>query len=412
MKPPAPYPIKWHFRIAVKLIIALFKKVFHIKANVPKAVKNLQEPYLLLANHYGRYDPFIISDFLTKKPNFVSSDAILRDPFYGPLFSGLGAIPKKKGVRDTQVIRAMKKVIESGGAVALFPEGTRTWSGVTHPLDPSIGKLAKLLNVPLVLVKMKGAYAFDPRWAKPLRRASMQIDYTLVSKQQLAHLSHQEVMQLITSHLHHDDIAYAQEQNIIIKSARRAEYIDRMLFQCPSCQKFDGFTSHKNNFWCTSCGYNVYITPTGNFEHQGNPVAYANPRDWFNWQARNFVNYLSSCLKNKHTQPLFKARQMRIYESNANYQMMELGLATIYFFANHIEIAGSHFKRSLPHADISSLSPQFKERIELFFKNKAYRFSATQHQEPGVKWELAINTVWFHNGQPFKLSPYFKYLFE
>lgn len=62
--------------------------------------------------------------------------------------------------------------------------------------------------------------------------------------------------------------------------------------------------------------------------------------------------------------------------------------------------------------DITSLSPQFKERIELFCFDKAYRFISTQHQEPAIKWELAINAVWHHTGQAFKLSPYFKHLFN
>ena len=163
-----------------------FKKVFKISANIPVEVKNINEPYLLLSNHYGRYDPFIISDFIKMKPNFVSSDAILRDPFYGRIFTGLGAIPKKKGVRDSHVIREMKKVIDRGGAIALFPEATRTWSGVTQYIDPSIAKLARLLNVPVVTAKMKGAYAFDPRWARPLRRSKMEIDYELsVTKDQM-----------------------------------------------------------------------------------------------------------------------------------------------------------------------------------------------------------------------------------
>ena len=396
----------------MQLVIWVFRKVFKITANIPDEVKLINEPYLLLANHYGRYDPFIISDFIKKKPNFISSDAILRDPLYGRLFKGLGAIPKKKGVRDTQVIREMKKVIDAGGAIALFPEATRTWSGVTHYIDPSIAKLAKLLKVPVVTAKMKGAYAFDPRWARPLRRAIMEIDYSIsINKKQLKELSSEEVMKIIKADLAHDDIAYARKQHFIIKSNHRAEYIERILFQCPGCQSFEGFTSQKNRFRCNSCSYTVTINQYGFFTTKGK-LHFDNPRDWFGWQNRNFVDYVAATLKQGITTPLFASSAMEICKAEGSGRMIKKGVGKILFYPDRIEISSNSYKNALLHKDITSLSPQFKERIELFYKDNAYRFSSTQHQEPGIKWELAINAVWNHTGERFKLSAYFKELFQ
>ncbi len=396
----------------VQLIIWVFKKVFKISANIPDEVKNIKEPYLLLANHYGRYDPFIIGDFIKKKPNFISSDAILRYPVIGRIFKGLGAIPKKKGVRDGQIIREMKKVIDAGGAIALFPEATRTWSGVTHYIDPSIAKLARLLNVPVVTAKMKGAYAFDPRWARPLRRAKMEIDYSIsLSKQQLKKLSSEEVMSIIKADLAHDDIAYARQKQISINSNHRAEYIERMLFQCPKCKSFNGFTSQKNSFTCRHCAYNILINEKGFFETKNDKLFFDNPRDWFNWQNQNFVEHIALMLTPQLDTPFFEAYNIEIYEAEGEEKMMKKGIGKVSFYIDRIKISYADFDEDLLHRDITSLSPQFKERIELFYLNKAYRFGSTQHQEPGVKWELAINAVWYATGQAFKLSPYFKYLF-
>ncbi len=393
-------------------MIWVLKKVFKISANIPDEVANINEPYLLLANHYGRYDPFIIGDFIKKKPNFVSSDAILRSPIYGPLFRGLGAIPKKKGMRDSHVVREMKKVIDQGGSIGLFPEATRTWSGVTHYIDPSIAKLAKLLAVPIIIAKMKGAYAFDPRWARPLRRSRMEIDYSVaINKQQLKELSSEEVMKIINEGLAHDDIAYAIEQYLIIKSNHRAEYIERMLFQCPQCESFNGFISAGNSFSCNSCSYTIEIEPSGFFTST-DAVLFDNPRDWFEWQNKNFVKHIVSALQSPSNQPLFEAESMEIHEAIGNGKMIRKGIGKVSFYQDRIDVACSNRNRSLAHSDITSLSPQFKERIELFYKDKAYRFGSTKHQEPGVKWELAINTVWNSTQEQFKLSPYFKHLYD
>ncbi len=394
----------------VQLVIWVFKKVFKITANIPDEVKHINEPYLLLANHYGRYDPFIISDFIKRKPNFISSDAILRSPVYGPLFRGLGAIPKKKGMRDTHVIREMKKVIDRGGAIALFPEATRTWSGVTHYIDPSIAKLAKLLNVPVVTAKMKGAYAFDPRWARPLRRAKMEIDFNIaLSKTQLKELTSEQAMEVINQKLYHDDIAYARELNIIIKSNYRAEYIERILFQCPQCESFDGFTSSGNSFSCNSCNHTIDIEPNGFFTSK-EALKFDNPRDWFNWQNKNFVEHIAHQIATASETSFFVAHDMQIYEASGDGKMSKKGVGKLSFYTDRIEVVCDNCNRVLFHKEIISLSPQFKERIELYNDTHAYRFESTKHQEPGIKWELAINAVWQHVDQEFKLSPYFKHL--
>lgn len=406
------YKIKWYYQLLVQVVIWVFKKVFKISANIPHEIKNINEPYLLLSNHYGRYDPFIIGDFIKKKPNYVSSDAILRDPFYGRIFTGLGAIPKKKGVRDSHVIREMKKVIDRGGAIGLFPEATRTWSGVTHYIDPSIAKLARLLNVPVITAKMKGAYAFDPRWARPLRRAQMEIDYEIaVTKDQLKELNSEEVMEIISSKLNHDDIDYAREQKIKIKSDHKSEYIERMLFHCPDCKSYDGFNSAKNSFACNSCSYTVDIDDYGFFTSKGK-LHFDNPRDWLNWQNKNFVDFTSLLLKDHTTAPFFETTDVEVHEAIGEGRMIKKGIGKVSFFSDRIEIYCTNFSKELYHKDTTSLSPQFKERIELFYLDKAYRFTSTKHQEPGIKWELAINTVWSQTDQEFKLSPYFKHLFE
>ena len=406
------YRIKWYYQLLVQLFIALLKKVYNISAHIPPEVKNINEPYLLLANHYGRYDPFIISDFILKKPNFISSDAILRDSTIGRIFKGLGAIPKKKGIRDTHVIREILKVIKEGGSIALFPEATRTWSGETHFIDPSIAKLIKLLNVPVIIAKMKGAYAFDPRWARPLRRAKVEIDYTLaITKKQMLSLEEDEIMNIIYKSLSHDDIAYQRENKALIKSNCRAEYIERIIFQCPECKRFDGFNSSRNQFGCNSCNYYLEVDLYGFFKSNEYPVPFDNPKDWLEWQNKNFVDWVLNRLKDPADNLLFKAVDMNIQIAEGQGAMVNKGVGVISFYPDRINIVYRKGEENLFHKDISSLSPQFKERIELLYHDKAYRFTSIQYHEPGIKWELAINAVWHASDQMFKISPYFKHLF-
>lgn len=388
----------------------LFTRYYNISATVSSSIKDLDEPYLLLTNHFGRYDPFILSYFMNKPPNFISSDAILRDKIIGTLFKGLGAVPKKKGVRDSHVIREMVKITQNGGALALFPEGTRTWTGSTSFIDPSIVKLTKLLDVPVVTAKMKGAYAFDPRWARYLRRAKVEISYEMpFAKQPLMELTNDYIYSVLMTQLEHDDIAYQQQQKIIIRSSHRAEFIDRVLFQCPTCEQFAGFTAKNNHFTCRNCDQSNFVNQFGFFTGKNDEkIEFDNIRDWLLWQNANFSQYVRShYLKSDRTE-LFSDYDLRIQMAVDNGPMDKLGYGSLHFFIDRIEIHREDKIDSLWLNSILSIGSQFNERLELFYENKSYRFVDTKLKVSGLKWDLAVNEIWDNTGNQHKLSTYLK----
>lgn len=406
-----PYPINPFLRIVVKAWMAVFTKYYNISANASSEVRNFDKPYLLLSNHYGRYDPFIVSHFIKKRPNFMSSDAILRDRIIGTLFKGLGAMPKKKGVRDSRIIREMVKVARSGGALAFFPEGTRTWSGETQAIDPSLAKLIKLLQLPVIIARMKGAYLFDPRWAKPLRKTRVEIDYTLaLQESELKNLSDDELMKVVQQHIYHNDITYQRQQKIHIESQRRAEYLDLVLFHCPACKSYQGFHAKGNGMFCTNCQLKVYIDKYGFLQGEADEkLTFDNIRDWLNWQNKNFVKYVNHLLE-EGVDDLFMAEKMKIECAKGNGRMKFNGIGNVYFKADAILIETHNKQEKLLHTQVDSLSSQFNERIEFFYNDNAYRFTGTSIREPGIKWELAMNVVWARNGQAHKIAPYFREL--
>ena len=385
----------------------LFTTWYRVKGNITPELKGINEPYLLLGNHCGRFDPFIISYFFNKRPNFVSSDAILRDRVVGRLFKGLGAMPIKKGLRDSMAIREMKKVMQAGGAIALYPEGTRTWTGVTHPMDPSIAKLVRFLNVPVITAKMRGAYLMDPRWATPMRRAAMEIDYEkIISKEETRELSEEEIFSRVKAGLHQDDTAYQLDKKIQIKSEHRAEQVEKVIFQCQSCNEFSDFQASGNTFSCKNCQqefeldvYGFVSAPTG--------LQFNNLRDWINWQNEKFVAYLKTEYAKGGNEPLFSAKEMSIERAKGNESMDKLGLGEIHFYLDRLQININDEVIDLDHKGITSLSAQYMERIELFHGDLAFRFVNKKHFESGLKWELATNVMWLLSGDKHKVASYF-----
>lgn len=396
-------------KLVVDIWMWLYTRRYNIRPIIQEEVKNLNEPYLMLGNHVGRYDPFIQSYFLSKPPNFVSSDAVLRDRVIGTAFKWLGAVPKRKGMRDSQVIREMTKVVKAGGALALFPEGARTWSGAPLDIDPSIAKLVRLLKIPVVTSTMLGSYAYDPRWAKKVRKAAFSIDYKLIiRKEEIGKLDENEIYKRICDEIQHDNIAYLEKSKMAIESEHRAESIELILFACPHCESMDGFTSKGNTFSCKHCATTYEVDCYGFFSASTTETRFTNTRDWMNWQNVTFVRQIYDLVsKPDNGQPILQSGEVNIFYAGDTGPLKPIGNGKIAFYRDRLHVVMPEKTLDLLWEDVDMISPQYLERLELTTPHAAYRFWPT-YPEAGIRWELALNALRYAQGQHTKLSSHFK----
>lgn len=405
-----PYPIHPILKRIIKVWMTFFTRYYRIKANITGEVKYIQPPYLLIGNHVGRYDPFIQSHFLATRPNFVSSDAVLRDKIIGTLFKKLGAMPKRKGTRDSQIIREMRKVTDAGGAIALFPEGARTWSGTPLDIDISIVKLIRLLKIPVITAKMQGSYQYDPRWAAKIRRCGFEIDYHMLLKaDEIKQKTDEEIYRELLAHVAYDDIAYQQTHMRKIESEKRAENIELVLFACPKCESYSGFHSSGNQFSCNHCDLEVAIDAFGFFSGNGFDLPFNNTRDWMNWQNTSYIRHIFERMQAGHfDQPFFTSVPVTISFALGYHRLKPIGEGTIAFFADRLEIYNGNKTITQFWEDVDMISPQYKDRLELTNKkDEAYRFTSKNPFEAGIKWELALNAVRYFEGKHTQLSAHF-----
>lgn len=396
-------------RRVVKFIMFLFTKLFRISAVVPEDVKKINAPYLLLSNHIGLFDPFVIGYFLKDSVQFVASDAAFHTRFMRWFLSNLGVIKKKKNIRDGQMIRDLISVIKEGYSVGIFPEGTRSWTGSTLPIDASLGKLVKLLNVPVVTAKLKGMQLFNPRWYPGTRPTQVEIEYRLsISGKELKALNANEIFIRILKDIKHDEVAYQRVKMSKIQSIHRAEYINHVLFICPECRSIGQIKSKGNNFGCFNCGSKTHIDNYGFFEPiNRETVDFNNIRDWFNWQTIALKKLVKVHFDKGTTEALFFDDNMDFFEEEGEF-LTKVGSGRLSFFIDKIVFNIPHGKTiELPISDIQTISPQLKERIELFYNDKALRIVGHERGVSGVKWEIATNTIWRLTDKKHKVSSYF-----
>jgi len=404
------YPTSKFIRFITFIVFTIFAKIYRIKKKMPKDVKNLKAPYLVLGNHVGYWDPFVTGNFLPHFTHFVSSDAAFRKPIIRFFLNGLGTIPKKKNIRDTKVIRDIIAVIQQGENVGIFPEAVRNWAGKTQPMDASISKLIKMLKVPVVVPVLKGMNLFNPRWSKKLRRAKVEVEYKLVfTKENVLNFSEDKIFEILSKAMFHDEVEYQREQKIKIHSKQKAEFINHGLYYCPECHAIDSFAAKGNNFKCTKCNYDIQINEYGFFERVSEGTLYFdNIRDWFEKEERYLLNYIQNKLAEKEKEIIFQDKNSDIFYAKEGFDLDFIGKADIKLFLNRIEIDFKDKDKiiTLNFNDLQTINPQVDERLEIYYAGEAYRIIGGRKGVSALKWEVALNAIWKHLGQIHKLSPY------
>ncbi len=404
------FPTKYSVRFLVWLVFTVFIKFFRIKARMPNNVRKLKPPYLVIGNHVGYWDAFIVGYFLPHFTHFISSDVTFRHPFMRYFLTRLGTIPVKKNMRDTQVVRDMISVIKQGENVGLFPEALRSWTGSSFKMDRSIAKFIKLLNVPVVVSTAKGMSLFNPRWASKFRFTQVVIDYNLVfTKEALQNMSSQDIYTKLNRDFFYDEVAYQQKKMNKIHSKHKAEHIGHVLYLCPNCHSIDSFTASGNTFLCTHCHYDILIDDFGFFKRlSAGKLFFNNIRDWYAWEEKYLLNHVNKMYDRKDSSCIFEDSHSKFYRSNAKGKMVFTDTVNLKLFIDRIEIEQGTKGTTITFNfdDLQTINPQINERLEVYYADKAYRFVGGKPGVSGLKWEVALNALWKKTGQNHKLSAY------
>ncbi|MGH2973536.1 MAG: 1-acyl-sn-glycerol-3-phosphate acyltransferase [Solirubrobacterales bacterium] len=99
---------------------------------------------IVAANHRSFLDPFAIGGALpwSRPMNYVAKVELFERRWQGWVLSRLGAFPIRRGESDEDSVETARRVVERGGAVCIFPEGTRIRSGSLAEPKRGVGRLA------------------------------------------------------------------------------------------------------------------------------------------------------------------------------------------------------------------------------------------------------------------------------
>ncbi|GAB4318681.1 MAG: lysophospholipid acyltransferase family protein [Candidatus Sumerlaeia bacterium] len=122
-------------------------------------------PVIFAPNHQTYYDPPLVACFTSRLLTYFAKDYLFRVPVLKQLITALGAFPVKPGSLRSSFETA-RRILEHGGALVMFPEGTRTRDGRIGPLQDGVARLALLTGAAIVPVSLFGGWEAWPRTRK------------------------------------------------------------------------------------------------------------------------------------------------------------------------------------------------------------------------------------------------------
>ena len=248
-------------------------------------MEGLKPPYLLLSNHMSFVDFELVS--LGTYPHRVNN-VVNIDGFYmrAWLLEWIGAICTRKFTTDLHLVRSIRKVLERGDVLCMYPEARYSPAGTTSYLPESLGMLVKKSKVPVVVALHHGNYLHSPFWNfRKKRKVPLYTTFTKIwDPEDLEKLSVEEINEGLKKALTYDDYKYQKENGILIKEPYRAEGLNKILYQCPHCKTEHKMSSEGAELFCTECGKRWYLNEDGTLKALEGETEFSHIPDWFEWE--------------------------------------------------------------------------------------------------------------------------------
>jgi 1-acyl-sn-glycerol-3-phosphate acyltransferase len=123
---------------------------------------------ILVSNHASNIDPVLVVGSVRRPVYHLAKHTLFVKPFPRWFFLTLGGqVPVNRDAGGNEAaLLAGVRVLESGRALAIYPEGTRSPDGRVCRGRTGVARLALMTGVPVVPVAIQGAFEIWPKGKK------------------------------------------------------------------------------------------------------------------------------------------------------------------------------------------------------------------------------------------------------
>lgn len=131
--------------------------------------------FILASNHASYLDPVVLACACPRQLNFMTRHDLFTIPILGSLIRSVGAFPLRRNFADIASLKEALRYLKRSGGLLLFPEGSRSFDGLSQEVQPGIGFMAAKSQAPVVPAFIKGSQRALGRNARFIRPSKIKI---------------------------------------------------------------------------------------------------------------------------------------------------------------------------------------------------------------------------------------------
>ena len=292
----ARYPISQPIYLTGLIRVLSFFALLFKKHKVERInMEGLKPPYMILSNHmsFVDFELTALGTGMDKVNNVVNIDGYYKRAW---LMEWIGAICTRKYTMDLHLLKSIRKVLERGDVLCMYPEARYSPCGTTSYIPESVGMLVKKNKVPVVAVVHRGNYLHSPFWDfRRKRKVPLHTTMTkILTPEEIQNMTVDQINDKIKEALTYNDYKYQQDNNILIKEPYRAEGLHKILYQCPSCKTESQMSSKGTEIFCRHCGKRWTLNENGTLKANEGVTEFTQIPDWFEWEREQVTAQVES----------------------------------------------------------------------------------------------------------------------
>ena len=164
-----------------------------------------------LASHQSHLDPLLLGLVCERRLSSLARSSLFRWGPFGAIIAALDAISIDREASPVAAMKLMIRKLRGGGALTIFPEGTRTRDGRLGEVKSGFALVAKRAGVPILPVAIVGAWECWPRTRWLPRPGRIRLEFgALIPAGEVARMDDKTLVALVTQRLTELDAAARQ----------------------------------------------------------------------------------------------------------------------------------------------------------------------------------------------------------
>jgi glycerol-3-phosphate dehydrogenase (NAD(P)+) len=171
------HSVNWPMYHVARVVLLPFFLVYFRLARKGREYGRVKGGVIVAANHRSFLDPFVVGACLPwmRPMNYMAKVELFERSWQGWLLSRLGAFPVRRGESDEDAMTTARMVAERGGAVCIFPEGTRIRRGTLADPKRGVGRLALQTGAVVIPTAVLGTEHVRRGWSIRPRKVRVRL---------------------------------------------------------------------------------------------------------------------------------------------------------------------------------------------------------------------------------------------